>query len=99
MLKSTRDVIGRAVLTQDGREIGTVEALLLQVEEWAVRSIEVRLRRDALEALHLKRPLFGTRTVHVGVEHVAGVTDAVVLKLDMERLAALLADVGTEEVG
>ncbi len=99
MLKSTRDIIGRAVLTQDGREIGTVEALLLEIEEWAARSVEIRLRRDALEALHLKRPLFGTRSVHIGVEHVAGVTDAVVLKVDLQKLAALLADVETEEVG
>ena len=99
MRKSTREIIGRMVITQDGRQLGTVEALQIALPEWQVRALQIRARRDALEALHLKRPLFGTRTITLSAEHVAGVTDAIVLKVDLRKLASLLGDAEHEEAG
>jgi len=96
-VKSSSDIIEKNVLTQDGREVGHVEALQIDIETWKVRSIDVKLRRDALEALHIKRPLFGTRSAPLDVEHISGVTDAVVLKAGLEELAGLLGDMETEE--
>lgn len=98
MTTSSRDLVDKKILTQDGREIGHVEGLELDIESWHVRSLEVRLRRDTLEALNIKRPLFGTRTVRLGVGHVSGVTDTVVLKTKLEEVGALIggADEGAE---
>jgi sporulation protein YlmC with PRC-barrel domain len=96
-LKSSRDIVDKKILTQDGREVGYVEAIDVDLETWKVQSMELKLRRDALEALHIKRPLFGTRSARLSVEHVSGVTDSVVLKTGMEELSAKLSDVEHEE--
>ena len=96
-LKGSNEILDKRVFTQDGREVGTVSGLLIELDAWKVEALDLRLRREALEALHIERPLFGTRSARLRVEHVSGVTDTVILKLDFEGLASELADMKTEE--
>ena len=57
------DLIGKDILCQDGRELGSVKDLVLDFEEWSIHVIVVKLARDVLEKLHMKRPLIGTQTM------------------------------------
>lgn len=89
---TTRDILDKKVLTQDGREVGHVEALELDQGTWNVPALLVKLRRDQLEPLGLKRPMFGGKTTRLGVDQVADVTDHVVLKAPFDAFGAVLRE-------
>ena len=80
---------GKDVLTQDGREIGKVEDLIIQHEAWAIPKLIVKLDRDLLETFHMKKPMFGTQTFHVPTSFVSGIGDKVILHKKLEELTAM----------
>lgn len=80
---------GKGVLTQDGREVGEVDDLLLDDGEWTIRTLVVKLERDLLERFHMKKPIFGTQTIQLPTSYVSGVSDKVILHKTLEELVAL----------
>ncbi len=77
---------GIRIIGQHGREIGVVTDVYISVKTWQCQSLEVKLNRDALEDLKLKRPWFGTQTVQVPVDAISGATENLVLKSALEDL-------------
>ena len=91
MLLEDGKLRGKKVITADGREVGEIGALEIELDVWKVQWLELKLLRDVLEALKLKKPLFGTVHARLAPERVHNVTDNVVLTIDFEQLGALLA--------
>ena len=83
---------GKDVLSQDGKEMGAVDDLVLDDEGWTLTALVVKLDRDLLESFHMKRPMFGSQTVHVPVGFVSGVGDKVILHKKLDELTALGGD-------
>ena len=83
---NVKSLLGIRVIGQHGREIGVITDLLADVETWQLHSLEVKLNRETLDALQLKRPWFGTQTVHVPVGGISGATDNLVLKSPLEDM-------------
>ncbi len=80
---------GKGVISQDGRELGTVSDTVLDHASWRIETLVVKLDRDLLEAFHMKRPMFGTQTIQIPTGHVSGVGDKVILHKTLEELTAL----------
>lgn len=91
-----RKLLGRRVLTQDGSEIGEIEAFHIDTETWVIRAVEVRLERKFLDDLRIKKPLIGSQSVRLGLELASGISDAMVLRLTLEGLAEHLTPRGAE---
>jgi sporulation protein YlmC with PRC-barrel domain len=77
------------VFAQAGREIGVVQGLDVDLGDFSIRSVEIKLRREVLESLDMKVPLMGTQTISLAVDHVQAIGDTVVLGASIEELAAL----------
>jgi sporulation protein YlmC with PRC-barrel domain len=82
---------GKKIITADGREVGEVGALEIELDTWKIQWLELKLLRDVLETLGLKKPLFGTIHARLAPERIRSVTDNVVLTVDFAQLGALLA--------
>jgi sporulation protein YlmC with PRC-barrel domain len=84
---------GKKIITADGREVGEVGTLEIEIEldTWKIQWLELKLLRDVLEALGLKKPLFGTIHARLAPERIRSVTDNVVLTVDFAQLGTLLA--------
>jgi len=96
------ELVGKGVVSQDGRDLGTVADLKVDSEDWHVHGVVVRLSRDVLESLNLKKPFVGTQEVLVGVGDVKSVSDWMVLARTVEQLAQVTAGqegVETAETG
>lgn len=78
--------VGLGIIGQHGREIGVITDMLADVETWHLQSLEVKLNRETLDELELKRPWFGTQTVLVPVSEISGATDNLVLKHSLEEM-------------
>ena len=79
-------LVGMKIIGQHGREIGLITDMFADVETWQLQSLEVKLNRETLDDLKLKRPWFGTQTVHVPVSEISGATDTLVLKHSLEEM-------------
>ena len=68
-----------------------------------MQTLEVKLNPATLDELKLKRPWFGTQTIHVPVGEISGATDNLVLKCPLEELEfsggeSAAVDPPTEEI-
>jgi sporulation protein YlmC with PRC-barrel domain len=84
---NSADLNGKTIVSQDGRRIGRVESVFVDVDNWEVSAVEVKLRRDKLQALELRRPLFGTQTIRIPTDQIAGVGDTIVLRTKLTELS------------
>ncbi|MBT8468861.1 MAG: hypothetical protein KJN97_08940 [Deltaproteobacteria bacterium] len=76
----SRQLVGKRVVSQDGTDVGEVQGFDVDVEFWRIVTVEIKIERDALEALGLKKPIFGTQSVRLACDQISGVSDSVVLK-------------------
>jgi sporulation protein YlmC with PRC-barrel domain len=83
------ELSGKDVISQDGRDLGEVADVVLDVSGWRIDALVVKLARDLLESFHMKRPLFGTQTIQIPTSQVSGVGDKVILHKTLEELTAL----------
>jgi sporulation protein YlmC with PRC-barrel domain len=94
MLIEDETLRAKKVLTLDGRHVGEVTGLEIELDGWRVQWLDVKLLRDVLEGLKVKKPLFGSVTIRLAPERVRAVTDNVMLTTDFDKLASLLAGEG-----
>ena len=85
---------GKGVLSQDGRELGEVDDLVVNYETWQLQALIVKLERDLLEDFHMKKPMFGTQILKVSTGFVSGVSDKVILHKTMGELIELAREGG-----
>ena len=78
-LKTEDQLFGLRVITHDGAELGKVQDVEIETEGWRLTGLVVRLERDVLERLRMRKPLIGTQEMLVSVADVVGVSDNVVL--------------------
>ena len=90
MLIEDEKLRDKKVITADGRHIGDVTGMEIETESWKVQWIDVKLDRDVLEGLKVKKPLFGTVTARFSPDRVKTVTDTVLLAIDFAQVSALL---------
>lgn len=100
MIQDINDIIGKQVLTRDGREIGRVQTLQIDPETWRVMSIGVKVARERLEDLDLRRPLLGSQSILVPTGEITAVADVVMLSRDLpglREISGLATGSGEEE--
>lgn len=91
-------IIGLDVVTSDGHDVGEIEEVEFNTESWSVVGLVIRLKRDVLEDLDLKKPLLGTQHLRVKPDHIGGVGERVVLKQGLGKMAELLHAAHEDEV-
>ena len=77
---TSRELRGKAVFSQDGRQLGLVEGLELSHKSWRIIGFDVKLKREVLGAMGLKKPMMGTQNVVIAPDEISGVGDAIILK-------------------
>ncbi len=80
------ELSGKMIVTQDGRDLGEVAGLIVDVARWRVTGLKVKVRRDRLDDLRLKRPLIGSASIDLPIDQVQAVSDRVVLRAPLDEL-------------
>jgi len=83
MIMNYEDLEGMLVLGEGGREVGLVTEIAVDVEDWRLVALEVKVNKDVLEEMGMKRPVFGTRTVRVPISQIARIADVILLKTEL----------------
>ncbi|MEM0023065.1 MAG: PRC-barrel domain-containing protein [Thermofilaceae archaeon] len=78
-----KNIIGKEVVTEDGVSIGRIEDL--EIENWVVTKLVLRLSRDAARAIGVRFSLRPRGSV--SLTHVKGVGDYVTLSVAASKLS------------
>lgn len=74
------------VLSKDGRELGEISGLELDVSSMALTAIFLRLDPDVGKDAGVKKPLLGKAELRVDTGKISGIADAVVLRVSAADL-------------
>jgi len=77
-------ILSARVVTRDNISVGTVQDIVIDTAEWKVKSIVVRLERDAMDAMGLKKGLFSKINVEIRTNLIISTTDMVHLNEEMD---------------
>lgn len=83
-------IIGLKISDSEGNDIGKVEDLLIDVEEFGKPSLSVTLEKDMLEDLNVKKSFLSKTRVGISMEHVRDIGDVVMLDTTAENLGEII---------
>jgi sporulation protein YlmC with PRC-barrel domain len=76
-ISSLSSLISSKVVTRDNFFIGTVTTVMVNTETWTIPSVAVRLDKDAIDAMKMKKGLFSKITVAIGTETILSCADMI----------------------
>jgi sporulation protein YlmC with PRC-barrel domain len=79
---------GRTVLSSDGHALGEVAHLLIDHGKLELAGMEVKVRRNVAERLHLSQSRLRSTTITIPAENVHSIGDVVILEVGLDSLAA-----------
>jgi sporulation protein YlmC with PRC-barrel domain len=87
VLMTAADVVGKRVICKKARQIGVADNIVFTPDrEWKVPYIEVKLDKDAVDDLNVKKPLLSSPTVRMQTPDVKTIGDMIMLKIDIDEL-------------
>ena len=72
--KSVSVLVGKRVLSQENVIIGFVESVQIDLENWSVASMKVKLDKSAYQPLEIKKGLFGKKVSGLLMTHIEEIT-------------------------
>ncbi|MCA9668685.1 MAG: PRC-barrel domain-containing protein [Myxococcales bacterium] len=87
--RKASELLGKDVTTESGHDLGQLKDWVIDIASWKVKGLSVRLSRDALDLIHVKKPLFGSQDVVIATGDVVGIADRIVIKKTIDELAQL----------
>ena len=86
MRLSDKTLNGRAVISADGKVLGSISELFISGAEWRLESIRIELRNDIADRIGAHRTVFHRGTIELPVSFMQSVGDAVVLTVGVDEL-------------
>ena len=81
--KSVSSIIGMKVMSEENVLIGTIDSIQIDLENWTVVSMKVKLNKEAYAPLEIKKGLLAKKVSGLLMTDIAEITDAVKLNLDL----------------
>jgi sporulation protein YlmC with PRC-barrel domain len=81
------DLIGKDVITSDGRNVGTVTDVTIDPAKWMVRDLRVAIDRRLAEELGLPKQRIGASQFALRTSMVKSVGDLIMLNPTLKMLA------------
>lgn len=96
MRLSDKMLHGRAVISADGKVIGSISELFISSWEWRIESICIDLQNDIADCIGASRTIFHTGTIVLPIRFVQSVSDTVLLGVDVEHLREARRSLATD---
>jgi len=91
-LRNTADLVGMQIVGQNGRIIGIVRGVMVDVTTGQMSNLQAELQPEVASELKLEQPWFGYRSVLLPVSQIAGASDVVVLNTPLETMQFSVAN-------
>ncbi len=81
---------GMEISGSNGRDVGKVTDILIDVEGWKSLSLLVKLKKEILQTLDVEGSLLSKTKLAVSIEHVDGISDRVMLDTSAEEMGDII---------
>ncbi|MFO8070504.1 MAG: PRC-barrel domain-containing protein [Polyangia bacterium] len=81
-----KELKGRMIMDKGGHEIGVLAGIDLNVDNWRVTDIEIKVNKGVLKAMGIKRPVFGTQAITVPISQISRTSDAILLEAELSKI-------------
>lgn len=86
-----KDLNGMKVISADAYTLGEVDGAHVNVSDWKITDLDVKLTKESTKELGLKKPKLMSLTVCLPVTHVKHVGDVITLNESLEEFKNLEA--------
>lgn len=86
MRLSDKTLQGRAVISADGKVLGSVSELFITSGDWRLESVRIELRKDIADHIGAVHSMFHRGSIELPIAFIQSVGDAVVLTVDVDKL-------------
>ena len=81
---------GMKINCTEGRDVGKVNDILVDVDNWASPSLLVKLNKDILETLDLKGSMLSKTELAISMEHVGEISDRIMLDKSADAIGDII---------
>ncbi len=82
--------VGMGVVSTEGKILGTVSDISIEMQSWKMPSIQISVPREVLDELKAKKPVLGKGTLSLSMVHVKSIKDYVMLDTDYQGLSRII---------
>jgi sporulation protein YlmC with PRC-barrel domain len=84
-----KKMIGLKVITHDAQNLGEIDGVHADINTWTITDLDVKLNKEAIKEMGLKKPKLGTLIVTIPITYVKQFGDVVTLKHTQEAIKNL----------
>jgi len=84
--RKSGDIIGKSVINEEGVTLGEVVDYLIDIDEWDVTDVQVKMEKTVAKELGLKTPFFGSLLVLFSVDLILSAEDNVMIGIDRDDI-------------
>ncbi len=90
--KDVTRFVDKQVVDTGGKDLGTVEDVMMDTERWKLPTIMIKLDKEVLEYLRMEKCPDCERHVTLPMAHVSHVGDVIMLNITKEKLGDLVSN-------
>ncbi len=88
--RNIKSIMGKQVIDEDGKDIGIVKDVMVDIEGWKFPSILIKLDKEVLEMLRMEKCPDCERNVLLPLAKVGSIGDNIMLNIDKETMGDLV---------
>ncbi len=85
-------IIGKELSGSEGEDVGKVDDMIIDTDSWDLPSMLVKLEKDVLETLDIKKSLLSKTRLGISMSHVTSIGDKVMLDSSAKEMGKILED-------
>jgi sporulation protein YlmC with PRC-barrel domain len=84
-----RKMVGLKVISRDAQNLGEIDGVHANIENWTITGFDIKLNKEAISEMGLKKPKFGSLIVTIPITYVKQFGDVVTLRHTQEDIKNL----------
>lgn len=96
--RAASELIDYNISDTNGKDVGKVEGLILDEENWGIPTMIVTIKKDTLELLDMKKSLLSKTKLGISMEHVENIGDYIMLDTTADNMGEIIKEEQVKKV-
>lgn len=83
-------IIGLKLSGKDGRDVGKVNDVIIDNEEWDTHFLLITLKKDIMETLDVEKSLLSKAKLGIAMDHIKSISDVIILDTTAEEMGEII---------
>ncbi len=83
-------IIGLKLSGKDGRDVGKVNDVIIDNEEWDTHFLLVTLKKDIVDTLDVEKSFLSKAKLGIAMDHIKSISDVIILDTSAEEMGEII---------